>query len=36
MYAALGVANHFNKYNMGIALKIAASLATVFVFWDLK
>ena len=25
-----------NKYNSGIAVKIAASLATIFIFWDLK
>lgn len=36
VYAALGVANSMNKYNSGIAFKMAASLATIFIFWDLK
>jgi hypothetical protein len=36
VYAALGIANSMNKYNSGIAVKIAASLATIFIFWDLK
>jgi hypothetical protein len=36
VYAALGIANSMNKYNVGIAVKIASSLATIFIFWDLK
>ena len=36
VYAALGIANRFNKYSVGIGAKILASLAVIFVFWDLK
>lgn len=36
VYAALGIGNSLNKYQLGIGAKILASLAVIFVFWDLK